>query len=264
MARTAAAGFWSRGRACARTARLCLAGLGGRVMARGRAGPDRSDILRLQPDRAGQGRGDVLGLGRLCPAGSQARRGCRIPGVDRRLHPRDPVQAPGGYSGRQAVRRGARLCRIGAARPRRLGDPAVAVAQGDRQHHDGGRAGVRRPVARHMERSAARPSRRSGPRIVRTRPGRRARLAPAARHRGGPEASADPGPRLGAADLRALRVRNARRRQRLQRAERPESCRCCSTPRSPSTSRTPSWRRRRTSPRSARRSNAKPPWWRSC
>ena len=72
-----------------------------------------------------------------------------------------------------------------------------------------------------MERSAARASRRSGPRIVRTRPGRRARLAAAARRRGRPEAPADQGPRLGAADLRALRIRNARRRQRLQRAERP-------------------------------------------
>ena len=123
----------------------------------------------------------------------------------------------------KTVRRGARLCRVGAARPRRLGDPAVAGAQGDRQHHDGGRAGVRRSVARRLERSAARASRRSGPRIVRARAGRRARLAPAARGRGGQETSADAGPRLGAADLRALRIRNARRRQRLQRAERPEA-----------------------------------------
>ena len=56
---------------------------------------------------------------------------------------------------RQTIRRGARLCRIGAARSRRLGDPAVAGATGHRQRHDGRRAHFRRSVAGQLERSAA-------------------------------------------------------------------------------------------------------------
>jgi hypothetical protein len=43
---------------------------------------------------------------------------------------------------------GSRLCRLGAARSRRYGDPAVAVAAGNRQHHDGGGADLRRLPAR--------------------------------------------------------------------------------------------------------------------
>ncbi len=52
---------------------------------------------------------------------------------------------------------------------------------------------------------------------------RRTRIARAARDGGSQEARADPRPRLGAADLRPLRVRDARRRRCLQRAERSEA-----------------------------------------
>ena len=132
-------------------------------------------------ERSGQGRGDVRGGRRLCPAGAQARRGCRFRSDHGRLHYRDPVQASGRYSGRRDRRRGARLCRLGAARSRRLGDPAVAGAPGHHQHHDGGRAGLRRSVARQLDRPAAEPSARSDPRTVRTGARRRARIASAAR-----------------------------------------------------------------------------------
>ncbi len=56
-----------------------------------------------------------------------------------------PVDIPIDKCGRSR----ARLCRCGAARSRRLGDPAVAGTQGTDQHHDGRRTGVRRSVARH-------------------------------------------------------------------------------------------------------------------
>ena len=59
--------------------------------------------------------------------------------------------------------------------------------------------------------------------LAEARARRRTRAARAARGRGRQEASADPRPRLGAADLRPLRVRNARRRQRFLRAQRPEA-----------------------------------------
>ena len=160
--------------------------------------------------RAGQGRGHVRGGRRLCPAGSQARRGCRVRGDHRRLDPRDPVQAPGGYSDRQIVRRGARLCRLGAARSRRLGDPAVVGAQGDHQHHDGRRTGVRRSAARHLEGSASRPSARGGPRTGRARAGRRARVAPAARDSRG--------------------ARSVRRSACAHRCSRPSSASCSKCP----------------------------------
>ena len=83
----------------------------------------------------------------------------------------------------QLVRRGARLCRLGAARSRRLGDPAVAGAPGDHQHHDRRRAGVRRSVARYW--TGAPPS--LPPEVIRelaerARAAERA-LAPAARRR---------------------------------------------------------------------------------
>ena len=156
-----------------------------------------------------KGEATFSAVGRLCPAGDQARRGCRIPGVDRRLHPRDPLQAPGGYSSRQTVRRSARLCRLGAARPRRLGDPAVAGAQGDHQHHDGGRAGVRRSVARQLERSAA------------GLPPKWSANCPSAR--GPPSAPC-------ASSARPTRPRSARRSGSAPRCSRPSSASCSKCP----------------------------------
>ena len=73
---------------------------------------------------------------------------------------------------------------------------------------------------------------------------------------GGEEAPADPRPRLGAADLRPFRLRDARRRRRLLGAERAEAHAVRSTPCSISTWPTPRSPRRRTSPRSTRRSMA--------
>ena len=108
--------------------------------------------------RSGQGRGDAAGRRRLCPAHHQAGRRCRFAGDGGRPDHRDPLQAPGGNSGRQACRCGAGLCFLRARRSRWRRDPAVAGAQGHHQHHDGGRAGVRRSVARRLERRAAGPA----------------------------------------------------------------------------------------------------------
>ena len=222
MARRAAAGFWSLGRACARIARCWPRP--GRV-ACGRPDPARADVCaRAEPGRSGQGRGDVLGRRRLRPAGHQARRGCRFRGDDGRLHRRDPLQAPGGYSGRTSCptrcpimsRRRARdpdgsAIRLSLARKVTIN----TMTAGERVFVDflpdswtGPPPGLPHEVVRELS--------------ERARAAERA-LAPAARRRRSQEAAAGAGPRLGAADLRALRIRNARRRRRLLGAERPEA-----------------------------------------
>ena len=128
----------------------------------------------------------------------------------RRLDSRDPVQAPGGHSDRQIVRGRARLYRLGAARSRRHGDPAVVGAQGDHQHHDRRRTGVRRFSARHLDRSAAQPSAGSGARTGRARARRRARTC--------------------ACSARQPRPRSVRRSACAPRCSRPSSASCSKCP----------------------------------
>ena len=73
---------------------------------------------------------------------------------------------------------------VGAARSRRHGDPAVAVAPGHHQHHDGRRADLRRPVTRQLGRRAAEPAAGGDQGIVRAGACCRTRASRAARRRG--------------------------------------------------------------------------------
>ena len=185
MARTAAAGFWSRIRAWARPRRRCL---GGADMAAGRGWccsprwlPALAAPIRSRARRRSRPPAAMPGWSSSSPRMSNPK--FTTAGSILVIRFKRPVDIPVD----QLPERGARLCRLGAARSRRLGDPAVAGAQGDRQHHDRGRTGIRRSVARQLERPAAEPSARGGPRTGRARAGRRARLAAAARVAGGKE-----------------------------------------------------------------------------
>ena len=153
------------------------------------------------------------------------------------------------------------LCRIGAARSRRFGDPAVAGAPGDHQHHDGRRAGVRRFVA-----GSAGPVRR------------RACLSKWCANL--PSARAPPSAHCAC----SARPRKPRKRppMRVRASVQPtfvrfvfempdgvgvssvlndQKLKLMFSAALPSIWRTPRRRRHRTSPRSTRRSKAKPPRW---
>ena len=256
MARTAAAGFWSRGRACARTARLCLGGRAWLAAGLVLIGLTSSAFSQTEP---------VKGEATFSASGGYARLVLKLA---------EDVESQVSTAGSILVIRFKRPVDIPVDR---LSDAVPDYVGSVRRDPDG--SAIRLSLARKVTINTMTAGERvfvdllpddwSGQppglpaevvrELVRARAGRRARVAPAARRRGGAEASADSGPRLGAADLRALRIRNARRRQRLQRAERPEAVAAVQRRARPSTSRTPSWRRRRTSPRSTRRSKAKPP-----
>ena len=188
-------------------------------VAAGRPGVPASGPCR----RPGPGRSDVFGRRWLCAADAEARRGRRFQRQHRRLDHRDPLQASGGRFRRQAGGSGSRLCRLGAPRSRRHGDQAFTRKTCDRQYHDGRRAHLRRLPARQLDRSAAVAARRCHSRTVRAGAAGRARAAGAARGQCRQEETAGSRPRLGAADLRALRVRDARWRQRVVGAQRPEA-----------------------------------------
>ncbi len=257
MARTAAAGFWSRVRGLVRTAGVWPSTCAALLLLFG--------LTLATPCRAEPVKGEAT----FSAADGYARLVFKLAtdvssrSDDSGVHSRHPLQPPGRHCRRKTGRGRARLCLLGAPRSRRHRDPALAGAQGHGLDHGGRRAGVRRHAARWLERSAAEPAARRGPRTRRTRARRRARASPAARRSRGQEAAADPRARPGAADLRAFRVRDARRRRRLLGAERPEADPAVQRGAQSSTSPTPRSRRRRTSPRSARRSRQPRPWSRS-
>ena len=258
MARTAAAGFWSRVRACARTVRRCLGGwclLAAGLVLIGSTSPG---LCQADP---------VKGEATFSAAGGYARLVLKLA---------EDVESEVTAAGSIIVIRFKRPVDIPVEK---LSDAVPDYVGSARRDPDG--TAIRLSLARRVTINTMTAGERmfvdllpdswSGlppglpPEVIRelserARAAERA-LAPAARGSGGQEAAADPGPRLGAADLRPLRVRNARRRRRLVGAERPEADavvqRRCST----SIWRTPSWRRRRTSPRSTRRSKANPPRW---
>ena len=201
------------------------------VMGWRRAGACRIDFCRRQPGRARQRRGDVLGLRRLCPAGSQARRGCRFRGEHGRLDSRDPFQRSRWIFRStscpkrcpiMSVRRGAiPMARRSGCRWRAR-SPINTMTAGERVFVDllpdswnGPPPSLPHEVIREL--------------AERARAAERALRQQRAAGRG-EEASARPRARIGAADLRPLRVRNARWRRRFLRAERAEADAVCSMP----------------------------------
>ncbi len=186
MARTAAAGSWSLGRAWARAIRHCAGRI---VMARGRPDPGRPDASRRLPGRAGQGRGDVF----------------RRPAAYARLVLKLAEDVP------SEVTAAGTIIVIRFKRPvdipvDKLSEAVPDYVASARRDPDG--AAIRLSLVRKVtintmtagERvfvdllpdgwSGPPPSlpQRGGPRTVRTRARRRARVAHAARGRGGEEA----------------------------------------------------------------------------
>ena len=218
----AAAGRWLLWRASARGVR-CWLDRQRHAHCRGATDPDRIDRLRPLRDRSGQGRGDVLGRRRLRPAGAQARRRGRFRSDRGRHHPGDPLQAPveipvdeiaeavPDYVG--SARRDPDGMAIRLSLSRRV--TINTMTAGERIFVDllpdswsGAPPSLPQDVIKELAERA-----RAAERALRVQ-----RATDAAKKR-----AADSRPRIGAADLRSLRVRNARRRQRLLGPERAEA-----------------------------------------
>ena len=142
MARTVAAGFWSRVRAEARTVRRWLlrpSWLAAALLLIGTCGTCRADPVKGEATLSATG-----GYARLVlKLADDVESEVSTAGSILVIRFKQPVDIPVDQLS-DAV---PDYVDFGAARSRWFGDPAVVGAPGDRQHHGGRRAGVRRSVA---------------------------------------------------------------------------------------------------------------------